>query len=304
MEWQKSLGDLSQGGSPLTSKLVNFSDLSRHDLEQFRPAWAEINAEHRRRIVARLVELAETNVELNYDGIFRLCLTDPDPEVRLKAIKGLEECEEPSLIDPLIDLLRSDPVERIRAVAATALGRFALLAELHKIRPHYGERIAEALTAVIDARAQPLEVRCRAVEAIAPLSLPQVTRIIEQAYHDSQQRMKISAIYAMGRNCDSRWLPLLIKELSHPDAEVRCQAVVACGEIGHPEAVHHLIPLLKDHETEVGEAAFLALGKIGGDDARFALREFRPSGNPRLKQAQEEALREARGSDESLFTGA
>ncbi|MBA7574216.1 hypothetical protein ES708_16018 [subsurface metagenome] len=88
--------------------------------------------------------------------------------MRSKAIEGLWESEETSLINPLINLLEHDSSEKVQAVAATALGKFAMLAEHEKLRSSHSSKIRQALLSVIEDSSKPAEVRRRALEAAAP----------------------------------------------------------------------------------------------------------------------------------------
>ena len=56
-----------------------------------------------------------------------------DPEVREKAIEGLWEDEDRLLISTLCDLTKDDPSPKVRAAAAMALGKFAILAQDGKL---------------------------------------------------------------------------------------------------------------------------------------------------------------------------
>ena len=77
-----------------------------------------------------------------------------------------------------------------------------MLAELGELRPEDGEKVQKALLSAIGNQEEQLEVRRRAIEAISPLSLSKVKDIIRQAYESEDARMRASALYAMGRNCD------------------------------------------------------------------------------------------------------
>ena len=157
---EKTINELGNSHQPLlNSRLTELSNLRLEELEFFKRSWTAIEPERRRQIVHRLVELAEDNLELNFDSIFKYCLKDPDDEVRSKAIEGLWENEEPSLIDSLINLLKQDNSEKVQAAAAKALGKFAMLAELEKLRPHCIVKIQEALLAMISDKKTPVE-RC------------------------------------------------------------------------------------------------------------------------------------------------
>ena len=293
MSLEKYLTELSDEIKPLvSSKLANLSNISREELLLFLEAWAKMDFERRRQIVSQLVELAEDDPELNFDDIFLACLRDPDEMVRVKAIEGLWEYDNRSLIDPFVIMLREDDKESIRAAAAIALGKFAMLAELGKLRPDDRVKVERILFDVIDDQEEQLEVRRRAMEAIAPLSLPKVTEIIQQAYQSDDPRMRVSAIYAMGRNSNPAWLPTLVKELGSPDAETRFEAAEACGELGEEGAVPHLVKLIHDLDTQVQLCAIAALGQIGGSEAEMALRECLNHPNEHYRQAAEEAMEE------------
>ena len=71
------------------SKLANLSDLSSEETDIFGREWPDIDVTRRRQIVGQLAELAEDNLELDFDDVFLSCLTDADGEVRVKAIEGL-----------------------------------------------------------------------------------------------------------------------------------------------------------------------------------------------------------------------
>ena len=132
---EETIADLGNCDKPLSSsRLIYLSNLNSAEMALFEQAWAAIEPERRRPIISRLVELAEDNFEFDFDSIFRRCLNDEDAEVRCKAIEGLWESEETSLINPLINLVEQDYSEKVQAAAATALGKFALLAELGKLR--------------------------------------------------------------------------------------------------------------------------------------------------------------------------
>jgi len=287
------LAELSDQSKPLVSaKLANLSTLSSDELRLFLEAWAKTGVERRRQIASQLVALAEENCKLNFDDTFLVCLRDPDEIVRVKAIEGLWEYENRSLIDPFITMLREDSVESVRAAAAIALGKFAMLAELGKLRPDDMAKVERALLDVIDDQKEQLEVRRRAIEAIASLSLPKVTQIIQQAYQSDDPRMRFSAIYAMGKNSDPAWLPTLVKELCSPDSEMRFEAAGACGELGEEAAIPHLVRLIHDVDSQVQLSAIAALGQIGGSEAEAALRECLNNPNEQIRQAAGEALEE------------
>ncbi len=80
---EETIADLGNGAKPLlNSRLIELSNLNTEGLRLLEQAWAAIEPKRRRQIMYRLVELAEDNFELNFDGIFMNCLEDQDTEVR------------------------------------------------------------------------------------------------------------------------------------------------------------------------------------------------------------------------------
>jgi len=287
------LAEIGDAGRPLVaSKLANLSALSPQELSVVVDAWAGIEVERRREIIGNLVQLAEDNPNLDFDDVFAACLDDNDETVKIRAIDGLWECESRGLIGVFITLLMKDAREPVRAAAATALGKFAMLAELGKSRDDDSAKVENALFAIIDDPGEQSEVTRRALEAIAPLSLPEVKAVIEQAYNSDDAKLRASAIYAMGRNCDPAWLPTLLRELASADAEMRYEAAAACGELGEEDAVPHLGRLVQDIDSEVCLSAITALGEIGGSEAESILRECLGHPDEHICQAAEQALEE------------
>jgi HEAT repeat protein len=299
---KQAINDLANREKPLVNtSLADLSNLNLDELKLLDQAWSDIDADRRRSIINRLVELAEENFELNFDSIFKNCLKDTDAEVRTKAIEGLWENEETILITPFIKMLNEDSSETVQAAAAKALSKYAMLAELKKLGPYSSNRVSQALLAILIDKNKPREVWRRVLEAAAPLSSPEVKKAIKEAYISNDLKMKNSAIYAMGRNCDSAWMPILIKEMISPIPDTRYEAAGACGEICDDEAVPHLIKLSQDKDTEVQRAAIQSLGKIGGVKAKQFLQKCLNSPDEVISEAAEQALKQIEAELDSLF---
>lgn len=291
MDLKDYLDELLVQTKPIVvSKLVKLSNLGPSDLKLFTAKWCSTTIERRRQIISRLEELAETNPELDYDPIFQSCLSDPDPVVRVKAVESLAESEDYQLIDSMTLLLKEDSDLAVQAAVAIVLGNFALLAELGKLPSHYATKVRQTLFAAIESEATNKEVKRRAIEAIAPFSLPQVKELIAKAYRSDDLKTRCSALCAMGRNCDQQWLPILLAELNSSDPELRFEAAQACGEIGNEKAVSGLIKVIDDNDIEVRTAAIIALGEIGGKEAKNALLGCLEQSDPITREAVEEAL--------------
>lgn len=279
--------------APLSrSHLHLLSAPGRTEIQLFADRWPLIGTARRRAVIRSLVEIAEANFEVDFNDIFRLGLQDDDEEVRAQAVDGLWEDETPTLAESLLRILETDPSIMVRAGAATALGRFVLLAELEDLEGDLGGMIVEALQAVIEDPHEALEVRRRAVEAISYSGGDGVADIIEEAYGHPSEKMRISAVFSMGRSADPDWGPQVVTELDNPNPEMRFEAARACGELELREAIPGLIRLIADVDREAQQAAVYALGQIGGEEARRALQLCCESDDEVLADAAQEALDE------------
>jgi HEAT repeat protein len=294
MEFEQALARIGNPSEPLSTRyLYSLSGITREALVRFQQIWPDIEVSRRRLLITSLVELAEQSFEVNFDPIFLVAMGDEDSEVRASAVDGLWEFEDQALIGPLVHLLRVDASPRVRAAACMALGRFVLLGELEKVDRAPAMLAEEALLETLRNAEQDLEVRRRAVEAIAYSGEAGVRDIIEAAYYDEDEKMQASALFAMGRSADAYWRNLLIKELDNPNPELRFEAARACGELEAQLAVSELIRMsMDDPDREVQQAAVWALGRIGGRVAREALESLFESDDEVLSQAAADALDE------------
>ena len=272
------------------SSLYHLSRMDKAEMQLFQGAWPSMAIRRRRQIINFMVEIAEASFEVEFNQVFRFCLSDEDEQVREAAIEGLWEDDDTALIGPLISLMRDDPSVSVRAGAATSLSRYVLLGELNKLRTPYSAQVVEALLNIIRSPFEDSEVRRRAVEAIAYSSEEGVRGIIEAAYYDEDERMRISAVFAMGRSADPCWSGFVLGELESFSPEMRYEAAVACGELELSAAIPLLAGLTNDPDHEVQEAAIWALGQIGGDEARRILYVCYEEGDPSLSEAIEEAF--------------
>jgi hypothetical protein len=291
MEIAEYLDELADGSKKLSvSGLQRLSKLDGEDRKQFDERWPDIDVRRRRRLVQEMIDLAEDDVEIDFDAVFIRGLDDDDAEVRLESVRGLWEHESPGLIGSLVELLEDDEDPAVRAEAALALGRFVLMYELGRLRePHY-LRAEAGLRNAIENADEVEEVRARAIEAIGPRDEPWVRQAVREAYESGTRRLKVSAVHAMGRSAENRWLPLISRELASDEAELRYEAATASGHIGDESIVPQLLPLVTDEDTDVREAAIQALGEIGGSEAKEALTAMLDSESTAAREAAAAAL--------------
>ncbi len=271
-EFPSVLTMLSDTSRPVRlAMLYHLSDLSRGDLEALEAAWPGLPTERRHSIVQNLQEIADGNFEVSFDAVFQLGLEDEDAEVRATSIRALWESEDPTLIAPFIQALQHDPDAKVRAAAASALGRYVYLGEIDELQAPQLKRVEDTLLAVIGGDDE-LDVRRRALEAVAYSSRPEVPPLISAAYASLDPKLRVSAVFAMGRNADSqRWGRQVKAELESREPEMRFEAARAAGELELRDAARTLADLVSDVDTQVQEAAIWSLGQIGGDFARQTL---------------------------------
>ncbi|MEX2245515.1 MAG: HEAT repeat domain-containing protein [Dehalococcoidia bacterium] len=288
------------GASIPASDLTQLSALPPGDRERFLSAWRELSIQRRRDLVDRLATLAEDSVEVDFNDIFLAGLVDPDVQVRADCVRALWEYEGPDLAAVLLKLLR-DPEALVRGEAALGLGRFLVRAELEGRSDEQTSRIEAVLLSVARDEQELVEVRGRAIESLGARSHDWVVELIEEAYASGDRRLHISAIHAMGRSAEHRWLAAVIDEMENEDGEVRFEAATAAGAIGDEGAIPSLAQLTGDEDAEAQEAAIGALGQIGGAAARAVLQAVaEEQRDERVREAVAEALEAADFVDDPL----
>jgi HEAT repeat protein len=275
--------------------LKPLSGLDLADREAFWQGWRALTPERRDQIAHAMVELAEDNVDLDFNAPLFWLLDDQAADVRALAIEGLWENNSLRLMRRLLQLLHDDPAPEVRANSALALSRFAYQSALGELDDAEATALREELVAALLDQSQPLEVRRRSLESAGYFADSAVVqRQIELAYTSDEQLLRESALVAMGRTLQQRWLPIIGAALGDPSPALRYEAARAAGEIAEDaqSLVSRLMPLLDDDDSEVALAAIWALGQVGGENARRALQRARKSTDETRSQAAAEALEE------------
>lgn len=269
------------------------SDLDRTRLAEVRRAWPKLPTETRRDLVTEMNELGEENIAYNFGRVLKLALRDADATVRAMAIEALWEDEGEDILAYLLDEGLSDTDLPVREAATRALARFSQLAAEEEIDERWVQPLRGRLLALVRGD-DSTEVRRRALEALSVFTEDaDVTGEIARAYASPDAIIQMSALYAMGRNLDQRWLDTIIKEMDSDSPGLRYEATKASGEFGDRRAVPQLIERLGDDDREVQLAAIGALGRIGGSASINILRRLSSSKEEIVREAAEEALDEA-----------
>ena len=127
--------------------LQEFSDLGPQDLKTFLEVWPRVKTSRKLTLLEELDTLAETDTLVSFDDLARALLTDPEPDVRTRAIRLLDEYEHPKVVPSFLDMLKNDPDTNVRAEAAKALHLFVDLGELEEIPETIYHEVEDALLA-------------------------------------------------------------------------------------------------------------------------------------------------------------
>jgi HEAT repeat protein len=299
-----ALDNVANSGLALDqADLAGLSNARRGDVTLFAQRWPTITVERRRAIMQRFNEIIDESFEVEYTALNRVALADTDPQVRATAISNLWESDDEALIDPYLKFLTDDEAAEVRAAAATALGKYMMLAEMEELDETQGGKIRQALLATIRNPTEHLEPRRRAVESIAFLGDEEVRAILEDAYNSPYEEMQQSALFGMGRSLDQYWSGTILLELANSSPTLRLEAVRASGELELRQAIPLLIEMLEDPDRAVLMSAIHSLGQIGGPIARRALDLVAESEDEEIAQEAEDALAElqfASGDDDWL----
>ena len=252
-----------------SSLLYFFSDITREDLKNLERVWPEVDTKRRRGLLEDMETLAEGDTLLFFDSVAVMCLEDAQPVARVTAIRLLWQSHKEYLVPKFLKMLKEDPESIVRAAAATGLGTFVYLGELDEIKKSIYDEVVESLIKVHLSSDEVL-VRRRALEALGYASHPEVQRFIERAYHINDEEWLQSALFAMGRTYNKRWVGAVLRMFEHPDSMVRYEAVRAAGGLEAGAARQPIFDLLEEgmEDDDMYFAAIWSLTKIGGRGVR------------------------------------
>lgn len=253
------------------SALRQLSDIDPAALKAVLPAWQAMDDVRRRETLARVADLFEADTRLAFEDLARALLSDPDPFVRMNAVRLLAESEDANDAARLIAILDQDPDLEPRLQAATALGFFVELGELEELDAQLLEQIDQSLLGVIEGNA-PGALRRAALESLGYSSRPEAAELIARylAHHDPQ--WVESALSAAARSGASQWDDQVLEMITSPDDNVRLAAVEAAGTLDIGEARPLLLKLLEDEPNpDATMAAIWSLSQIGGEDVEVTL---------------------------------
>lgn len=201
-----------------------------------------------------LASLLHAIKELRLPGSLNAALratSDRDAPVRLAAVGVLGWLKDASALPVLTHLAAHDPDPEVRRAAVGALG----LGQGHD---------AQVQPALLGALQDPVwRVREEAAATLGKLKLPEAVTPLIQSLQDAYWQVRQLSARALGRLKAAQAVDALITyALRHDIANLRKEACVALGEIGHASALSALTVGAQDPDPEVRKMARLAITLI------------------------------------------
>ena len=254
--------------------LTEFSDIDPASLESLQENWPRIGLSRKLLLLDQLNALANEDTLVSFDDLGRALLTDDEPQVRIRAMHLLIECEDHRLVPTYVDMLTKDRDVAVRAEAASTLGIFVQLGEFEDIPGDVHHQIEDVLLEVLNGEDES-HVRRRSLEALGFSSRAEVPVLIESAFNRQDPDWQASAIFAMGRSNDERWNDKVLRSIVSEDRRIRLAAVQASGELELSLARPLLLRLLEEEiDDTIAGAAIWSLSQIGGEDVRLYLQNL------------------------------
>ena len=266
---------LNESGDIPPRYLTAFSDIEPAALKSLQEAWPRIGLSRKLLLLDQLNTLISEDTLVSFDDIGRAFLRDDEPQVRIRAMRLLVECEDVRLVPIYIDMVKNDSDMAVRVEAASMLGIFVQLGEFEDIPENVHHQIEDVLLEVLNGE-DDASVRRRALEALGFSSRLEVPVLIESAFNRQDPVWKASAIFAMGRSSDSkRWEEHVLQKIVSEDRRIRLAAVQASGELTLALARPLLLNLLEEEfDDAIAGAAIWSLSQIGGEDVRLYLQNL------------------------------
>ena len=221
-------------------------------------------------VVAAVASIAQQPAK--FEDVVRN-LRNPDPKIRISAVRLLRETGYAEAITPLAAVI-SDQVNEIQLEAIDAELSFFLVEPVPTKK-----RVA----LVVEVRT---EGRAPAAFELGPLAVwpkPVPVELVDallQAVDDDNKKVRVEAIYTLGTIGSPSTVKLseaavarLLKALDHYDPAVRAGAARVVGRLQVKSAGDALLKAVNDSNAEVRYASIRALGEIDDERAVQALTE-------------------------------
>jgi HEAT repeat protein len=200
-------------------------------------------------------------------------LRNPDPKIRVSAVRLLREAGHTEAIGPMAPLV-NDPVNEIQLEAIDSELTFFLVEPIPtKRRIGLVVELRSGGRALAAFEAGPLAVWPKAAPA-------ELIDTLLTAVDDENKKVRFEAIYTLGVIAGATGAPpadaavaRLIKALDHYDPAIRAGAARVVGRLKIKSASEGLLKAVNDSSAPVRFASIRALGEIGDERALQAITE-------------------------------
>jgi HEAT repeat protein len=200
-------------------------------------------------------------------------LRNPDPKIRVSAVRLLREAGHTEAIGPMAPLV-NDPVNEIQLEAIDSELTFFLVEPIPtKRRIGLVVELRSGGRALAAFEAGPLAVWPKAAPA-------ELIDTLLTAVDDENKKVRFEAIYTLGVIAGATGAPpadaavaRLIKALDHYDPAIRAGAARVVGRLKIKSASDGLLKAVNDSSAPVRFASIRALGEIGDERALQAITE-------------------------------
>lgn len=194
----------------------------------------------------RLIAIAEAS------GVFSSAMADLESRNvsrRVDAIRMLERFGTDASVDGLTARLAVDPSPVVRIEAAATLARLGKL----PTAPRVIQMLALKHVALT-------RQHLALLRAMAPQHGAEMRRLLDEQLPVA---LRCAIVEALGWSEDFSLLPDIAQFAVDPDALLRCAALRAAGQLGHPAARGWAVDALDDDDSHVRAEAIVACGQLG-----------------------------------------
>ena len=195
-------------------------------------------------------------------------LRNPDPELRISAVRLLREARYPEAIAPMAALV-TDPINDIQLEVISAQLAFFLVEDVPMKR-----KVAFIVEVRSGGRA-PRAFDMGPLAAWPKPAPPELVKSLLNAVDDESSAVRLEAIYALGivgsQGIAEEAEERLVIALDHYDPAIRAGAARVIGRLRVRSAGDALIKAMNDSNVQVRYASMRALGEIGDGNALQAL---------------------------------
>ncbi len=230
-----------------------------HLIALFKGNWRDV----KRASIQTLKEICGENSEEMFLG----ALDDDDGHVRKSAVCALGRIGDEAILDDLLKLLEYEPYQDVREEIVKAVLAIDPQRALHHldgfdlaIKEMLGKFSEDLDILILLAQDADLKVRLAALGSLGVIDDERAYKTLIESLNNADAEIRKTALMALGeQGCG---METIVPLLADSDVWVRIYAVRALGQSCNPQAMEHLIPMLKVDDIPVVLSAMDALEQL------------------------------------------